>query len=99
MARKLKRSARDVAPEPPTEVPNKNLLTVARGENAQLRVDWCVWRGSTFVQMRLWQMARDGSGYRPTHRGTTVRRAELPLVLCALEAAQHEFARDDAEES
>ena len=91
-------ATRDDDAEPPPVVANKNLLTLARGDD-QLRVDWCVWKGSTFVSARLWTPAKDGSGYRPTHRGTTIRRNELPFVRDALEAAQREFEREDTEES
>lgn len=97
MARKLTKRGGDTAPEPPGEVANKNLLTLARGDD-HFRVDWCVWKGSTFVSARVWRGMPDGT-FRPTPRGCTIRRAELPYVRDALEAAQREFEREDAEES
>ncbi len=89
-------SKRDAAPEPPPAVPNKNLLTLARGEE-QFRLDYCVWNGASFISARIWSPARDGSGFRPTHRGCTIRQNEVSYVRDALEAAQREFGRDDAE--
>jgi hypothetical protein len=52
--------------------------------DSRLLVTLDEYNGHRYLGLRVWERARDGSGFFPTKAGITIRRAELASVLEAL---------------
>jgi len=82
-------SARAPAPDlrAPTPVVDseQTLLCLSRGRDAELRVRWRRYRGSTpFLDLRRFERPAGGGELRPTRAGVTVRGHEVSKLISAL---------------
>lgn len=69
----------------PTPVVDESttLLTLDRGDDAEVRVSWRRYKGSShFLDIRRWEAG--SSGMRPTRQGVSIRMRELPRFLKAV---------------
>jgi len=95
----LARARAEVPPEElraPTPVvdASETLLTLGRGEAAEVRLSWRRYRGSSpFLDLRRFERG-DRGAMRPTRQGVTIRGHEVSRLLTALVKLQ---ARDDDE--
>jgi hypothetical protein len=77
----------------PVEEVSETLLTLERGEGAELRVTWRRFRGSgPFLDIRRWE--KHQGGLRPTRQGVTIRAREIGLLLTAVMAAANRVGED-----
>lgn len=84
LARSRSRAVEDArAPTPVVEV-SETLATFERGADAELRVTWRSYRGSSpFLDIRRWERTH-GDTMRPTRHGITLRVRELSRLLSVL---------------
>ena len=78
------------APTPVIDV-SETLLTLARGDDAEVRVSWRRYKGSSpFLDIRRWERepgrgrgrgGAEGGGMHATRQGVTIRARELPRLL------------------
>lgn len=70
------------APTPVIDV-SETLLTLGRGDDAEVRVSWRRYKGSSpFLDIRRWEREPTSSGgMHPTRQGVTIRARELPRLL------------------
>lgn len=70
------------APTPVVEL-SETLLTLERGEHAEVRITWRRYKGSgPFLDLRRWE--RTDRGMRPTPKGVTIRARELPRLMTVI---------------
>jgi len=82
-------TARAPAPDlrAPTPVMDEEqtLLSLSRGQDAEVRVRWRRYRGSSpFLDLRRFERPAGGGELRPTRAGVTVRGHEVSKLLTAL---------------
>ena len=83
------------APEPVVER-SETLLSLPRGD-AELRVSWRSYRGSTpFLDLRRWEKGRSG-GMHPTKQGVVVRLRELPQLFGVIRAVARRAGSGETE--
>jgi hypothetical protein len=71
------------APTPVVEVA-ETLASFERGPDAELRLTWRRYKGSTpFLDLRRWERG-PGGGMRPTRQGVTLRLRELSRAMSAI---------------
>lgn len=71
------------APAPVVDV-SDTLLTLDRGPDAEVRVTWRRFKGSSpFLDIRRWERV-SGEGLRPTRQGVTIRARELARLMSVL---------------
>lgn len=72
------------APTPVVEV-SETLLTLDRGADAEVRVTWRRFKGSSpFLDIRRWERAPGEKELRPTRQGVTLRARELARLMTVL---------------
>jgi hypothetical protein len=72
------------APTPVVEI-SETLLTLDRGADAEVRVTWRRFKGSSpFLDIRRWERAAPGEELRPTRQGVTIRARELARLMSVL---------------
>lgn len=68
------------APTPVVEV-SETLATFERGPDAEVRVTWRSYKGSSpFLDIRRWERA-PGQPMRPTQKGVTIRLREISRLM------------------
>lgn len=68
------------APSPVLEV-SETLATFERGPDAEVRVTWRSYKGSSpFLDIRRWERA-PGQPMRPTQKGVTIRMREISRLM------------------
>ena len=82
-------SARAPAPEPRAPTPvvdsEQTLLCLPRGRDAEVRVRWRRYRGSSpFLDLRRFERPAGGGDLRPTRAGVTVRGHEVSRLISTL---------------
>lgn len=94
LARSRSRAYADArAPAPVAEV-SETLATFERGPDAELRVSWRRFKGSSpFLDLRRWERA-PREGMRPTRHGITLRARELSRMMSVLVQALHRVSED-----
>src|SRR5690606_2543111 len=71
------------APTPVVEQ-SETLLILDRGADAEVRLSWRRYRGSSpFLDIRRWERV-PGEGMRPTRQGVTIRAREVVRVMSVL---------------
>lgn len=85
------------APTPVTEV-SDTLLTLDRGDNAEVRVSWRRYKGSSpFIDVRRWERLPGDVEMRPTRQGVTIRAREITQMLTVIvQAARRLSSEGDA---
>lgn len=72
------------APTPVTEV-SETLLTLERGDKAEVRISWRRYKGSSpFLDLRRWERLPGDSEMRPTRQGVTIRAREITRMLSVM---------------
>lgn len=81
VARMKSRAAEDArAPAPVVEV-SETLATFERGPDAEVRVTWRSFKGSSpFLDIRRWERTH-GEAMRPTRQGVTIRLREISRLM------------------
>ena len=65
-------------PERKAPVENgERLVTIARNDNDELRLNWAEYNGHNFLNVRVWTQGDDGQLFPHRDKGLTVRIAEL----------------------
>jgi hypothetical protein len=84
LARSRSRAVQDRrAPTPVVEV-SETLATFERGPDAEVRVSWRSYKGSSpFLDVRRWERVH-GDGMRPTRQGVSIRLRELSRLMTVL---------------
>lgn len=80
------RNPRYPSPEatPPAEN-GKRLLTLSRGDGAELRINLAEFQGRPFISIRLWEKNPSGEWWPTKGRGGSIRMGEIQSVIEALE--------------
>lgn len=72
------------APTPVVDA-EETLLRLSRGQDAEVRVSWRRYRGSSpFLDLRRFERPAGGGELRPTRAGLTVRGHEVSKLISAL---------------
>lgn len=84
------------APSPVVEL-SETLLTLERGERAEVRVSWRRYRGSSpFLDIRRWERLPGDDEMHPTRQGVTIRAREVTRLLATIVQAARRLSRDAA---
>lgn len=82
------------APTPVVDV-SETLATFERGEDAEIRVSWRSYKGSSpFLDIRRWERA-PGEPMKPTRQGVTIRAREVGRLLTIIVQAMRRFGLHD----
>lgn len=82
------------APAPVIDV-SETLLTLERGADAEVRITWRRFKGSSpFLDIRRWERV-PGEGMRPTRQGVTIRARELSRLMSVLVQAVRRIGNDE----
>jgi hypothetical protein len=75
------------APTPVVDV-SETLLTLDRGERAEVRISWRRYKGSSpFLDFRRWERVPGDDEMRPTRKGVTIRAREITRLLTTVVGA------------
>jgi hypothetical protein len=79
------------APGPVIDV-SETLAVFERGEDAEVRLTWRSYRGSSpFLDIRRWERAPGEDTLKPTRQGVTIRTKEIGRMLTAIVQAMRKF--------
>ena len=98
-AERLRSRQRPPSNREPPEDRGRRLATLARGEDAELRVTWDAYQGHPYLSLRLWNRNGEGQWWPDKNKGFTVKIRELPDFAAAVGEAldlaeRHELDRD-----
>lgn len=97
LLRSRSRSRLDARAPTPVVDASETLLTLGRGEEAEVRIRWRRYKGSSpFLDIRRFERAAGGR-MRPTRQGVTIRARELGRVMSTLVAAARRLGWSDGE--
>ena len=65
------------------------MITLKKNTHEELRIEHTEYRGHALVSMRVW-WREDDDEWRPSRKGITLRRDQVPVVMEALEELMQE---------
>ncbi len=95
LLRSRSRAAADARAPTPVVESSETLLVLDRGADAEVRVSWRRYRGSSpFLDIRRFERLPSGAT-RATRQGVTIRARELGRVMTTLLGVARRLSRDD----
>ena len=70
---------------------SKILATIERSETEQLQISLSEYKGTNYLNMRIFFTNDDGATWIPTKKGVTFTANQLDILTEAIEEAKQEF--------
>ena len=73
----------------------KILATIERSDTEQLQISISEYKGSSYLNMRIFYTTDDGATWLPTKKGVTFAPEQIDLLEEAIQEAKKEFMEEE----